>query len=88
MMERTKERIRLKPERLAAEPPMGPESSSAGRRPEITPHIPVWDKGDPDDGTFTDVTSSFHERTLTLPGGKGAEADPAQLRGGARRQRP
>ena len=54
MIERTEERLDLKPDRLAADTAYGTGKFlgwlvTAG----ITPHIPVWDKGNRDDGTFS-----------------------------------
>jgi transposase len=54
MIERTEERLDLKPDRLVADTAYGTGKFlgwlvTAG----ITPHIPVWDKGGRDDGTFS-----------------------------------
>ena len=48
MIERTEERFALTPERLAADTAYG-----AGREKNIAPHIPVFDRSKPDDGTFS-----------------------------------
>ena len=54
MIERTAERLGLKPNRLAADMAYGTGKFlgwliGAG----ITPHIPVWDKSSREDGTFS-----------------------------------
>lgn len=54
MLERTQERFGLKPKRLAADTAYGTGKFLGwlvGR--EIAPHIPVWDKGEREDGTFS-----------------------------------
>lgn len=60
MIERTEERLDLKPDRLAADTAYGTGKFlgwlvTAG----ITPHIPVWDKGNRDDGTFSRRNFAF-----------------------------
>ena len=60
MIERTERRFDLKPDRLAADTAYGTGKFlgwlvSAG----ITPHIPVWDKGSRDDGTFSRSDFAF-----------------------------
>jgi hypothetical protein len=60
MLERTKQRLALKPERLAADTAYGTGKFlgwlvGAG----ITPHIPVWDKGKREDGTFSRSDFAF-----------------------------
>lgn len=73
MIERTEQRLALKPERLAADTAYGTGKLlgwlvSAG----ITPHIPVWDKGNRDDGTFSrsDFTFDKEKNEYRCPNGK------------------
>ena len=73
MLERTKERFQLKPERLAADTAYG-----TGRflgwlvEQGIEPHIPVWDKSRRKDGTFSRGDFAYDkQRDLYIcPGGK------------------
>jgi transposase len=60
MIERTERRFDVKPDRLAADTAYGTGKFlgwlvGAG----ITPHIPVWDKGSRDDGTFSRSDFAF-----------------------------
>jgi transposase len=73
MIERTEERLDLKPDRLAADTAYGTGKFlgwlvTAG----ITPHIPVWDKGNRDDGTFSRRDFAFDKRMneYRCPAGK------------------
>lgn len=73
MIERTEERLDLKPDRLAADTAYGTGKflgwlATAG----ITPHIPVWDKGNRDDGTFSrrDFTFDKKKNEYRCPTGK------------------
>ncbi|HYM99984.1 MAG TPA: IS1182 family transposase [Aestuariivirgaceae bacterium] len=73
MIERTEERLDLKPDRLAADTAYGTGKFlgwlvTAG----ITPHIPVWDKGNRDDGTFSrrDFTFDKQKNEYRCPTGK------------------
>jgi transposase len=73
MIERTKARLDLKPDRLAADTAYGTGKFlgwlvTAG----IAPHIPVWDKGDRDDGTFSrrDFTFDKQKNEYRCPTGK------------------
>ena len=60
MIRRTHERLHLKPDRIAADTAYG-----TGRllgwlvEQNITPHIPVWDKSNRDDGTLSRADFSF-----------------------------
>jgi transposase len=60
MIQRTQERLRLKPERIAGDTAYG-----TGRllnwlvEQNIAPHIPVWDKSKRDDGTLSRTDFSF-----------------------------
>ena len=73
MIERTEERFDLKPDRLAADTAYGTGKFlgwlvSTG----ITPHIPVWERPDSDDGTFSrrDFVFDAASNALTCPDGK------------------
>ena len=73
MIERTEERLDLKPDRLVADTAYGTGKFlgwlvTAG----ITPHIPVWDKGNRDDGTFSrrDFTFDKKKNEYRCPAGK------------------
>ena len=73
MMERVEERFALKPEHLAGDVAYGTGEMLGwlvGR--DIDPHIPVWDKSERDDGTFSRADFSYDkERDLYIcPGGK------------------
>jgi hypothetical protein len=73
MIMRTRERLGLKPARLAADTAYG-----AGKllgwlvEAGITPHIPVWEKGVRDDGTFSrgDFTFDRERKVYICPTGK------------------
>ena len=73
MIERTEQRFDVKPDRLAADTAYGTGKFlgwlvGAG----ITPHIPVWDKGNRDDGTFSrsDFTFDKEKNEYRCPNGK------------------
>lgn len=73
MIERAGRRFDLKPDRLAADTAYGTGKFlgwlvTAG----ITPHIPVWDKGNRDDGTFSrrDFTFDKEKNEYRCPTGK------------------
>src|SRR5262245_39542089 len=73
MIERTERRLDVKPDRLAADTAYGTGKFlgwlvDAG----ITPHIPVWDKGNRDDGTFSrsDFTFDKEKNEYRCPNGK------------------
>jgi transposase len=73
MIQRTEERLGLKPERLAADTAYGTGKFlgwviAAG----ITPHIPVWDKSAREDGTFSraDFTFDKERNVYICPDGK------------------
>src|SRR5204863_9773510 len=76
MIERTEERFGLKPERLAADTAYGaaPMLNWLVEEKGIAPHIPVNDKSQRDDGTFSrsdfqyDPTSDVYH----CPGGSGS----------------
>jgi transposase len=73
MLERTKARFGLKPKRLAADTAYG-TGKFLGWLVEqaIKPHIPVWDKGNRDDGTFSrsDFIFDPDQDQYTCPAGK------------------
>jgi transposase len=73
MIERTERRFDVKPDRLAADTAYGTGKFlgwlvGAG----ITPHIPVWDKGNRDDGTFSRSDFAFdkEKNEYRCPSGK------------------
>jgi len=73
MVDRTEERLDLKPDRIAADVAYGTgEMLGALVARQIEPHIPVWDKSRRDDGSFS--RDDFHydqARDLYIcPGGK------------------
>ncbi len=73
MIERTEERLDLKPDRLAADTAYGTGNFLGWLvGTGITPHIPVWEGPGPDDGTFTrhDFVFDASSNTLTCPAGK------------------
>ncbi len=74
MIERTEDRFQLKPKRLAADTAYGSAKMLAWLVDEkdIAPHIPVIDKSDRKDGTFSRADFSFDgERDVYVcPGGK------------------
>lgn len=73
MIERTEQRLDLKPNRLAADTAYGTGDFLGWLvGTGITPHIPVWEGPGPDDGTFTrnDFVFDASTDTLICPGGK------------------
>src|SRR5215831_13056211 len=73
MLERTKSRLGIKPKRLAADTAYGTGKFLGWLvDQEIEPHIPVWDKGDRDDGTFSrsDFIFDPEQDQYTCPAGK------------------
>jgi hypothetical protein len=73
MIERTEERFGLKPDHIAGDVAYG-TGEMLGWLVErgIAPHIPVWDKGKRDDGTFSrqDFTYDRERDLYTCPAGK------------------
>jgi hypothetical protein len=74
MIERTADRFGLKPERLAADSAYGsaPSLNWLVQEQGIAPHIPVFDKSDRSDGTFSRADFQYDE-TLNIyicPAGK------------------
>jgi transposase len=73
MIERTEERLDLKPNRLAADTAYGTGKFLAWLvGAGITPHIPVWERPDREDGTFSrfDFVFDSTSNTFTCPSGK------------------
>jgi len=73
MLERTERRLDLKPDRLAADTAYGTGKFLGWLvGTGITPHIPVWDKGKRDDGTFSrsDFTFDKEKNEYRCPNGK------------------
>jgi len=73
MIQRTEQRFELKPDHLAGDVAYGTgEMLGWLVERDIDPHIPVWDKSERNDGTFSRADFSYdQERDLyTCPGGK------------------
>jgi len=74
MLERTAERFGLKPQHLAADSAYGSAENLAWlvKEKQIAPHIPVIDKAERTDGTFSRADFMFDpdEDHYTCPGGK------------------
>jgi transposase len=74
MIDRVEERFGVKPKRLIGDTAYGTAEMLAWMVEEkgIEPHVPVWEKGERDDGTFGRSDFAFDEasNTLTCPGGK------------------
>ena len=73
MIERTKERFGLKPQRLAADTAYGTGKFLGWLVDQkIEPHIPVWDKGERTDGTFnrSDFVFDLEKDEYKCPAGK------------------
>jgi transposase len=74
MIDRVKERFGIKPRRLIGDTAYGTAEMLAWmvNEKDIEPHVPVWEKGERDDGTFSRSEFAFDEasNTLTCPGGK------------------
>jgi transposase len=85
MIERTEQRFDLRPKRLAADTAYGTGAFLGWlvKEKRITPHIPVWDKSQRDDGTFSRCDFRFdraHDvyvcpagKTLTTTGSIGTD---------------
>ncbi len=80
MIERTERQFDLKPDRLAADTAYG-TGKFLGWLVDtgITPHIPVWEKGKREDGTFSrsDFTFDKEQERVQMPGWQGACVRPA-----------
>ena len=74
MIDRVEERFGIKPKRLIGDTAYGTAQMLAWmvEEKDIEPHVPVWEKGERDDGTFGRSDFVFEEpsNTLTCPGGK------------------
>jgi transposase len=73
MIERTEQRLELKPDRLVADTAYGTGQFLGWLvGTGITPHIPVWDKGTRDDGTFSRSDFAFdkEKNEYRCPSGK------------------
>ena len=74
MIDRVEERFGIKPKRLIGDTAYGTAEMLAWMVEEkgIEPHVPVWEKGERTDGTFSRSEFAFDEasNTLTCPGGK------------------
>ena len=74
MLDRTEACFGLKPQRLSADSAYGSAEILAWMVEEknIAPHVPVWDKGERTDGTFSrsDFIFDAVSNTYTCPGGK------------------
>src|SRR6266498_5498949 len=74
MIERVEERFDLKPERLIGDMAYGaaPMLGWLVDEKQIAPHIPVWDRSEPKDGTFgrSDFTFDTENNRYTCPAGK------------------
>ncbi len=73
MIERTEERFALKPDHVAGDVAYGTgEMLGWLVNHDIDPHIPVWDRGTRDDGTFSrqDFTYDGESDLYTCPAGK------------------
>ena len=74
MIDRSEACFGLKPQRLSADSAYGSAEILAWMVEEknIAPHVPVWDKGERDDGTFSrsDFVFDALSNTYTCPGGK------------------
>jgi Transposase DDE domain len=74
MIDRVEERFGIKPKRLIGDTAYGTSEMLAWmvEEKDIEPHVPVWEKGERNDGTFSRSEFAFDEssNTLTCPGGK------------------
>lgn len=74
MLERVEERFDLKPERLIGDMAYGaaPMLGWLVEEKQIAPHIPVWDRSEPGDGTFgrSDFTFDAENNRYICPAGK------------------
>jgi len=74
MIDRVEDRFGMKPKRLIGDTAYGTAEMLAWMVTEknIEPHVPVWDRGDREDGTFSRSDFAFDaaSNSLTCPGGK------------------
>ena len=77
MIERVEERLEVKPNHLIGDTAYGaaPILAWLVEEKKIEPHIPVWDKAERQDGTFsrTDFTFEAKDNRYTCPGGRHLE---------------
>jgi transposase len=82
MIERVEERLEVKPNHLIGDTAYGaaPMLAWLVEEKKIEPHIPVWDKAERQDGTFsrTDFTFEAKDNRYTCPGGRHLETTAAQ----------
>ena len=80
MIDRTAERFELKPKRLIADTAYGTGRFLGWlvKEKRITPHIPVWDKSQRDDGTFSRDAFKWDARrgVYVCPNGKDIPTSP------------
>ena len=74
MIDRVEERFEMKPDRLIGDTAYGTAEILGWMvdEKEIEPHVPLWDKGERDDGTFSrsDFVFDPDSDSYTCPGGK------------------
>lgn len=74
MVDRVEARFEMKPERLIGDTAYGTAEILGWMvdEKEIEPHVPLWEKGERDDGTFSRSDFIFNAKTdtYTCPGGK------------------
>jgi hypothetical protein len=79
MLERTEARMGMKPERLIGDTAYGSATMLEWlvEQQGIEPHVPVWDKSDRSDGTFSRSEFAWNERgnAYSCPGGKVLRSD-------------
>ena len=90
MLERTETRFGMKPASLAADSAYGSADSLAWlvKEKDIAPHIPVFDKSNRTDGTFSRADFAIRRRTrpLHVPGGQRTGPIPTHLRHSQKRR--
>jgi hypothetical protein len=74
MIDRVEDRFGIRPKRLIGDTAYGTAEMVAWmiEKKTIEPHVPLWEKGERDDGTFrrSDFVFDATSNTLTCPGGK------------------
>jgi hypothetical protein len=74
MIDRVEQRFGVKPKRLIGDTAYGTAEMLGWmvKEKNIEPHVPVWDKGDREDGTFSrsDFACDAASNSLTCPNGK------------------
>ena len=83
MLERTEARTGLKPQRLIGDTAYGTAEMLGWliEEKQIEPHVPVWDKSERSDGTFSRSDFEWHEdeSVYHCPGGKVLRSDRRKL---------